>query len=143
MVTLLAVRGVEGLDGEGVDERAARRVLVDAGVVDGEPRGGVPGPEGVGVGVPAAAGVHGLDGEDAELRAGRHVELLGLGAGARRAEGDGVEGALGQARQQLPDRRVVAQAHGVRALRHRQDHAVLLVLPELDVLHESGDLPAG
>jgi hypothetical protein len=24
----------------------------------------------------------------------------------------------------------------VRALRHRQDHAVLLVLPGLDVLHE-------
>jgi len=134
--TLDAAGRVEGLDGDGIDDGAARRVLVDAGVVDGEPHGGVPGLEGVGVGVPAAAGVHGLDREDAGLRGDGHVELLGLGAGARRAEGDGVGHAAGQAWKLLPDGRVVAEANGPCALRHHQDHVVLL-LPGLDVLHET------
>jgi len=47
-------RVAEGLDGDEVDEGSARRVLLVAGVVDGEPHGAVLGLEGPGVGVPAA-----------------------------------------------------------------------------------------
>uniref|UniRef100_J3LZ73 Uncharacterized protein n=1 Tax=Oryza brachyantha TaxID=4533 RepID=J3LZ73_ORYBR len=138
-VPYVATRRVEGLDCNGVNERAARRVLLLAGVVEGEPHGAVLGLEGPGVRVPAAAGIHGLDGEHAELRCDGHVQPLLLGAGARRAESDGVVRAPRHAKL-LPDSGVIAQPHGARALRHRHDH-VLLIVAGLDVLHEPRDLP--
>jgi hypothetical protein len=78
--TLGAVRRRKGLDRDGDDEGAARRVLLDAGVVDAQRHGAVPGLERPRVGVPAGAGVHGLNRKHAELRVDRHVQLLGLGA---------------------------------------------------------------
>jgi hypothetical protein len=139
ILTLAALRRRQGLDGEQVDEGAAGRVLGDAGVVDDERHHAAGCLEGPGVGVPAAAGVDRLDGEDVGLGGDRHVELLGLGAGARRAEGDGVVRAPRQC-DPLLDGGLVAQAHGVGALGHRQEHVALL-LARADVLHEAGDLP--
>jgi len=139
ILTLAALRRRQGLNGEQVDEGAAGCVLGDTGVVDDQRDDAARGLEGPGVGVPAAAGVHRLDRENVRLGGDRDVELLGLGAGARRAEGDGVVRALRQG-ETLLDGGLVPEPHGVGALRHRQEHVTLL-LPGSDVLHEPRDLP--
>jgi hypothetical protein len=131
---------VERPDGDAVDERAAGGVLLDAGVVDDERDDVELGLEGPGVRVPAVAAVDGLHREHAPLGAHRDVEALRLRAGARRAEGDGVVGAAGHG-EALADGGLVAQAHGVGALRDDQEHVALLV-PRLDVLDEARGLPA-
>uniref|UniRef100_A0A804RG43 Uncharacterized protein n=1 Tax=Zea mays TaxID=4577 RepID=A0A804RG43_MAIZE len=146
---------VERLDGEGVDDGAARGVFLLPAVVgdyDGHEAGALR-PEGPGVGVPADAGVHRLHGEFAGLGrrrgagagrrgGGRHAERLVLGAGARRGEREGVVRALREAADLLLDGGAGSQPQGLRAVRHRQDHVPLLLARayELDV---AGRLPAG
>nr|ACR34548.1 unknown [Zea mays] len=138
-IILAAPRSRHGLNGKQIDEGAAGCVLGDAGVVDDQGHDAARGLEGPGVGVPPAAGVDRLDREYVRLGGDRHVELLGLGAGARRAEGDGVARARRHG-EALLDGCLVPQPHGVRALRHRQQHVALL-LARPDVLHVPGDLP--
>jgi hypothetical protein len=147
-LTLAGLRLAERLDGKGVDDGAARGIFLFSAVVgdcDGHETGLRP--EGPGVGVPAAAGVHRLGGELAGLGGGaghgggRHVEHLVLGAGARRAEREGVVQAPREA-DLLLDGGAAAQPQRVRAVRHRQDHVPLLLAGayELDV---AGRLPVG
>lgn len=130
---------VERADGDGVDERAASGVFVEAGVVDDEVGGGLFGEEGPGVGVPAVAAVCGLDGENAAVRGDGDVEAFGLSAGASGGKGDGVAEAGRQA-ERLADEGFVAEADGVGAFGDDEEHVALFVAGG-DVFHEAGDLP--
>jgi hypothetical protein len=138
-LTLDTLRTVKSLDGKRVDEGAASWVLGDAVVVDNERHSAPPGLEGPGVAVPSAAGVDRLYGQLVGLGGDCYVELLGLGTGARGAEGNGVGRATGHS-EPLLDGGLVAEPHGVVALRHREEHVALL-LAGTDVLDEPGDLP--